>query len=193
MKYVDEFLNLTCAPLLLPLFPNAKEVTESFGAFNAVRGHLPHNFQDDNITVFCVGDGHLPRTGATFACRTKWTVYSIDPLLHMKACRVARLTQINKKIEACDKFINMDHDAIIVAVHSHAPLLSSIDRLKFKSIAIIAIPCCVPQTLDKEPDLRYHDKSITSPENEVLVWKDVLKINKNGAFVAGNEKNENSS
>lgn len=40
-RYLDEFVRCRCAPDLLArkLFPNAKEVTESFAAYAAVRKH----------------------------------------------------------------------------------------------------------------------------------------------------------
>ena len=69
-KYLNSLVNLRCGPdmLLLRLFPNAKEVTESFGAYEAVAKHL-RDFprKDPNIRLVVVGDGHTPRTAATFA------------------------------------------------------------------------------------------------------------------------------
>ena len=74
-RYTSELLSLACGPRLLELglYPDAKELTESFAAFSAVREHLKEHFvpHDPTVTVLCVGDGVAPRTAALFAFRTK--------------------------------------------------------------------------------------------------------------------------
>lgn len=100
-KYLDWLCTATCAPQLLQakLFPNAKEVTETMACFEATT-HLGPGYEWNNpdVTVFVVGDGHKPRTGATFACRTAWNVFSIDPLLAPLTYPFKRLTTYRAKV-----------------------------------------------------------------------------------------------
>ena len=101
-KYLNSLVNLRCGPdmLLLRLFPNAKEVTESFGAYEAVAKHL-RDFprKDPNIRLVVVGDGHTPRTAATFAFRSAWECYSVDPVLNNKKWDVERLMCFRSRIQ----------------------------------------------------------------------------------------------
>ena len=75
-RYLNDFikLNKSAADMLnLGLFPNAKEITESYSAFNAVKTKLKqYELGDPGVTVVSVGDGRTPRTAALFAFRTKW-------------------------------------------------------------------------------------------------------------------------
>lgn len=40
-------------------------------------------------------------------------------------------------------------------------------------VGVVAIPCCVPLVLDQKPIADYRDGGIHSPENRVIVWRDV--------------------
>ena len=179
-RYLDQLTRLHCGPDLLRLkvFPNAKEVTESFAAFQAVLDFLtPEGWKmgDASIAAIAVGDGSTPCTGATFAFRTAWQCYSVDPRLGQswlakgRADRaVERLTCLRSRIE---EIAPIDSDrAIVLAVHSHAPLEASISAVRAREVAVVAIPCCFPLTLPTEPDWSYRDKAIWSPANHVLIW-----------------------
>ena len=52
-RYTTELLSLACAPALLSLslYPDAKELTESFAAFNAARQYLKGIFGMDDPSV----------------------------------------------------------------------------------------------------------------------------------------------
>ena len=82
-RYVNEMLRLGCAPelLRLRLFPDAKELTETFAVHEAVRSRLggAYPLTDDTVTLVAVGDGNTPRTAALFAFLTRWHCVSIDP------------------------------------------------------------------------------------------------------------------
>jgi hypothetical protein len=80
--YMDEFIRLSCAPELLQLrvFPDAKEISESMGALDAVRRNCSFIFNEDDL-VICVGDGSTPRTATLFALMTNMQIVSIDPAL----------------------------------------------------------------------------------------------------------------
>jgi hypothetical protein len=69
---------------------------------------------------------------------------------------------------------------LVVAVHSHAPLDKAVRLARLfdpKKLAVVAIPCCVQQKLHVPPDLRYIDRNIWSPENEVLIWQNLTYSN----------------
>lgn len=183
MRYLDEFIGINCAPDLVALkvFPNSKEVTESFAAFRAVAKGLCYDhtveLSDPETLVICVGDGSTPRTAATFAFRSRWTAWSVDPranwtpkgpvLERIKSfrCRIEDLVEDNSKFK----------QTIVVAVHSHAVLDVAVKHLQqtgHNVVAAIALPCCVPQTLfGIEPTISYEDWGIWSPKRTVLIWK----------------------
>lgn len=170
LRYIDEFIRLRCATDLLHwrLYPNAKEITESMAAYEAVRRYFwkrGYNPRDSTIRLIAVGDGSTPRTAALFAVRTNWECYSIDPALNDKDWSAIR------RLHICRSRIE-DHTfqgpTIVVAVHSHASL-EAVQRVCGKC-PIVAIPCCVPQTIEVEPDIQYEDMGILSPERSVRVW-----------------------
>lgn len=176
-RHLNEFLASKCAPdmLTLKLFPNTKEITESMGAYNAVRRVLRWDLSDRTISCFVVGDGCTPRTGALFAFRSAWQVTSIDPALKGAWNKIDRLTVIPKRIEDAGPF-NVDGDALIVAVHSHAELQPCLDRIRARgTLAVVALPCCVDlQIPGVAPSKVYDDLAVWSPKREVRVWANVL-------------------
>jgi len=184
-RYLNEFVRCECAPDLLAhkLFPNAKEITETFAAYNAVRTHLKEYALDDpTITVYVVGDGHTPRTAATFALRSAWWAVSVDPKLTAKSLdlqtKIKRLDCINLPAEEVQHWC-FPHPGkvVVVAVHSHAKLESFLCNIRNEHIAVVAIPCCVPQVIvGQEPDIIYRDEAIWSPHNEVKIWRDIQRF-----------------
>lgn len=178
-RYMDEFIRLKCASdlLLLKVFPDAKEITESMAAYRAAIKCLFKDFNPGDPTVACyvIGDGCTPRTAALLVFRTAWTVGSIDPRLRPKEAYEAidRLLVIPLTIEqmaTCFEPGQGPEKALIVAVHSHADLKTAVSLIKAKQKAVIAIPCCVSQDLDIPPTFEYDDWGIWSPERTVKVW-----------------------
>lgn len=152
------------------LFPNVKEVTESFGAFEAVV-KLGLDFNDPSINIVCVADGSTPRTAATFAFRTKWTCYSIDPQLSNRPWNqmISRLTAMKTKVE--DWHFDTSDKVVLVAVHSHVALSAAIKSIVTPQLAVVAIPCCLPQYVPGVPhSAEYNDKHMWSPKNLVKTW-----------------------
>lgn len=177
--YLNQFLRLRCAPDLLEakLFPNAKEITETMAAAEAVHDHLGTWFPPDDSSVHCfvVGDGVVPRTGATFALRTKWDVTSVDPQLYERDYPFRRLDLIRRNIEDVSGFDC--EKALLVLVHSHAYPPSCIRAIRATAVlAVVAIPCCVPteQLAGKSPDLEYEDGGIWAEKRVVKIWKNIL-------------------
>lgn len=164
--YVNRFFSLKCAPDLMPFFPNAKEMTESFGAFFAAERYIPMSRKQG--IVICVGDGHTPRTAATFAYLTGWECYSIDPVLRPKTWNTKRLTLYPSKIQDLD--LCFDEAVLICLVHAHIGLPLCLEHIHAPERHIVSIPCCVKQVLPNEPDVCYKDDHIWSPKNDVKVW-----------------------
>ncbi|RHY94900.1 hypothetical protein DYB37_003282 [Aphanomyces astaci] len=151
LRYLDEFVgDLTCSAQMLAwgLFPDAKEVSETMGVFNAVRKLGLHEKDiaprgvHDGIVI--VGDGVTPRTAAMFAYRTKgWTCYSVDPIMKVSTIRI-RLRK-----------------AIVVLVHAHVTIEQAM-------VAIDATEVVAVLTLPWHPDIVYDDLSILSVHREVM-------------------------
>lgn len=181
LAHVNRFMRLAHASLLLPFFPNAKEITESIGAWVAIRDHLSDwKLHDRGVTVVVVGDGHSPRTGAMIACNSAWAVHSVDPAMAPKSWRIDRLTAYRAKIE--DVAISGER-VLVVAVHSHATLRAALASITASHVAVVSMPCCVPQELDTPPDVEYRDEAVASPERRVLIWKNARK-NSGGGVVS---------
>jgi hypothetical protein len=184
-KYIEEFVRLNCAPELLEhnLFPNAKEITETLSCYDAVRQHIWNETSpsDPNILFYCVGDGHVPRTGAMFAMRTRWTCISIDPELRFGNKSYSAYPKINRlytykdRVEAIEEpFTDLSNRIVVIGlVHSHADIEKTYDQLKGRDTYIVSIPCCVKQNTihGKLPDIEYVDEAIWSTKNTVKIWK----------------------
>lgn len=171
-RYINRFMGMKAAPDMLGrgLFPNAKEITESFGAFEAVK-HLPVSFKDD-LAVVCVGDGHSPRTGAVCAFCTRWNCYSVDPQLRLKEWNIDRLTC--KRFRIQDTFLEFDKPCIIIMVHAHVKVNETLPYIKAPVRHLITMECCMNLDLTGvAPDEDYRDDNIWSPMNNIKVWKNV--------------------
>ena len=176
-RYLDELVGLTCGPDLLALkvFPNAKEVTESFAAYGAVRKYLRKvaPLGDSRITGLFVGDGNTPRTAATFAFRTAWQCVSVDPRMKDKRYDVKRLTVIRSRVEDMPLLPEGSH-VVIVAVHSHASLAETVKVVSKTStiLGVVAMPCCFAQELPNgsPPCTAYYDWGVLSEKRMVKVW-----------------------
>lgn len=170
MKYINELLRLKCAPDLLSVkvFPNTKEITESFGMYNAVRTHYPDLLADRNVTYLVVGDGNTPRTAAVFAFRTACGVYSVDPRMKEKHFAVHRLTTLKKRIEDVTRM--KAGKTVFLLPHAHVKESSMLHLVNSGDI-VITIECCVPYNASIEPRVTYRDANILSPKNEIKIYE----------------------
>lgn len=170
-SYLDMFLHFKCASDLLKykLFPNTKELTESLTAFVAVRKYLGAKTFGQPWTLFDVGCGSTPRTGALFAFLSRWTCFAIDPRLRHKTKwkEIQRLHCVISKIENCQ--YHLSTPVIIVAVHCHAEPEKILSAIHASRIILVAMPCCIPFDLPN-PVLSYTDTHCWSPHNQVKIW-----------------------
>jgi len=174
-RYLDIFIGCKCAPDLLEhrLFPNTKEITESFAMYDA-SGKLPEGYEWNrkNVTCVVVGDGTKPRTGAMFAYRTAWNVVSIDPnMSNTYYGDINRFKTYKNRIE--DLKLEFNENTVIVLPHSHAKIQDCLDSIKAPKRSIITMDCCVKNNLDTKPDVVYNDLDVWSPMNEIKIWRDV--------------------
>lgn len=173
-RYLDIFVSSKCSPDLLAekLFPNAKEITESFAMFDAT-GKLPEGFEWNRpeVTVVVVGDGKKPRTAGMFAHRTAWNAVSVDPNLDNRAYPFKRFKKYRNFIQ--DIKLEFDGPVVIVMPHSHAKIKDCLTSIKAPVRSIITMDCCVKNNLDREPDLRYNDEDVWSPMNEIKIWNNL--------------------
>lgn len=176
LRYLHRFLHLKCAPELIRLniFPNVKEITESFAAYHAVVNRLKIPAKDGDFTAIVVGDGTTPRTAALLAYMTKWNVVSIDPKMSNRPWEalIRRLKVFRSKVE--ETKLNYNEKCVLVLVHSHATLeesLSIIDKPFRSTVPIVSIPCCVPHDMENRAVLEeYEDSGILSPHRTVKIW-----------------------
>lgn len=174
-RYVDHAIQSKCFPdlLMMGMFPNTKEVTESWGMFEATKHLDGFEWNNPHVTCFVVGDGRKPRTGATLAMRTSWNIVSIDPDLVNTTFPVDRLSLFRRKVE---EFTTEFHSSPILVMlpHSHAKIADCLERIKGTKRAVITMDCCINnQIVENKPDVEYVDYNVWSPMNTVRVWRDI--------------------
>ena len=142
-KYSSLVFKMKSFPLIQSLFPNMKEWEESCAMFEAYK--YLSNFRSD-YGVVVVGDGHLPRTGAMIAVRSKAEVVSVDPNMNIKKeYNINRLTLIKDKIEDVSTEQYPDtHSLIMLFPHAHVTNQINWDALKekYSEVWVASMPCC---------------------------------------------------
>lgn len=205
--YISRFLKAKVSPFLLPFFQRTgnpvKEITESYGIFNAARTCFPEFIKEDTVDCFVIGDGNTSRTAAMFAFFTKWQCYSIDPKLNMNYLNkndpktvfvlnydIKRLYPFNKKIEDFslekDRIVSNNHTALLIFPHSHASFDISVRKFIsfYKEIHAINMPCCVNiddkflniENLFKFNTKVYKDVYVNSPQNTIYVFNNLQNM-----------------
>lgn len=184
--YHKRFINSFASENIIGLFSRYKgahkEITESWGMFEAAKTHIP-NLPEH--TTIIVGDGCSPRTGAIFAYYTKTNVISIDPQFNMEHWKqhkkkqlkmgfpIQRLELLKNKIE--DIKLTFETPILIIFPHSHANMTLSLGQLKAPQRCVINMPCCepIPKEYMQQPHIMYKDYHILSPKNEIHIWKNI--------------------
>ncbi len=173
--------------MVFEFFPNIKEWSESAAMEFHAREYL---LSAVTTTVIVVADGTTPRTAYLFGALHKeklLKIYSIDPL--MKSCYKNDVRLNDLKISAIDCMIedflikeekSNYENLIIICPHSHVPLTNILTPLfgKYKKLSIIAMECCVEQTISQEQKLKFllelkfdeHDFNVHSEANRIQIW-----------------------
>lgn len=187
MKYINDFIKAKCAPdlLALKLFPNAKEITETAAMYWFVTEQLQKYGvnRNNNVLLFEIGCGVVPRTAAFFAYRTQWYCHAIDPKLRDPQKDWGDKIYTHKTYdnqfdpnfeyyttngEIDDMYHNNMENAkavIVVSVHGHGNPFDFYKRIKHTHKAVFEMPCCLPPTI-KEGRFKI-DKGILSPKNAI--------------------------
>lgn len=185
-RYTDELLSLRCAPQLLTLrlFPDAKELSESFACFHAARSRLSARFaaSDPAVTMLAIGDGLTPRTAALFAFRTAWTCIAIDPLMREPdrwASEVERLCAVRATVQAAGEAGGgWEADRVLLVLpHAHVGLKTCLRHVRWRAaLAAVVMPCCNWYGADSTdgvgpPAFEEEDGGVVSPHRLVRVWE----------------------
>lgn len=188
LRHITTFMRWRCASdlLTLGLFPDAKELTESVAAYQAVMRYCSFLEDDSSVTCICIADGSTPRTASLFAFMTKWQVVSIDPALREKSFEkwksINRLELSKTLVE--DMPSKLADKVVIVGVHAHnyeqrPPkgvikniLASAVTKVTAKEYFVATLPCCHDlQIPGRTPSIEYFDPGIWSEKNLVRIWK----------------------
>lgn len=191
-RYINQFIRKHCAIDLLQLnmFPDAKEITETLGVFNAIKKDYATQFKYDDVLLVDVACGGTPRIAAWTVFNTKWKAIAIDPNLRSPEnfATIQNLETFTARIE--DKgFTHLDRkwypkEVVIVANHAHVSLDCIVKGLKnhiiddtgmgFQNWSLYAVPCCQPLELSSElGSLVYEceDHDIWSPKRLIKKYK----------------------
>ncbi len=92
-KYLNRYIRLKASADMqaLELFPNLKEIQESFSIFNVIESYILKRDtnidrnKENHVLCFVVGDGTTPRTAAVINFMTKWDTISCDPIMRNPA------------------------------------------------------------------------------------------------------------
>lgn len=196
-RYVNRFISLDSLEEFgkYDLFPNVKEVTESFGMYSAVTHNICMNDEyidvdRENTRIFVVGDGVVPRTASVFAFMTKWECYSIDPdMRDVDYSGIRRLKTFPHKIEDTSRSSYIERiiryedqgwnakNHIIIMPHSHAEIEPTWERLHNDRTWLITMPCCVHHEMKKLECYSYTDPHIASEKNRIKIYCNYKKLN----------------
>lgn len=180
-NYIDRFMGMKLAPdmLINKLFPDSKEITESFGMYEAMkRVCIELGIKlSDNVKCVVVGDGHRCRTGALIAFCSNFNCISIDPemnldpLLTTDKRRFVRVDRARCFIQDGEWDYSEYEHTFIIHPHSHAKLSQSLAHIKGKHRHLISMQCCVKD--DIAGGTEYRDKYVHSPHNLIRYWTNI--------------------
>ena len=179
IEYIDAFFKLPKLELFRKehLFPNIKEVTESYGIFHAClevckRTNIARN--DPNVLIVVIGDGHRARTGVLCSSMSAWRALSIDPVIH--TCpSFPKVKTIASKIEDIPEDINHDGPVILCFPHCHASITTTLGKIKSSNNNrhVISMPCCFKDDTVIKPSFSYIDEKILSDKNTINIYLNV--------------------
>lgn len=177
LVYVQQFFAAAQAPFILSknLFPNLKELTESYGMLNTLLYEAKRLDIDRGVRealVVVVGDGHTPRTGALIALNTAWDVMSVDPELNPdKDWGIARLQVCNRKIQDTPIYSRGYRQLFVIMPHSHALIEEALSVTNHPNTVLINMPCCIKDSCRWALVRAFTDRCIISPKNEIFIYQ----------------------
>ena len=187
LRYIDFFLKLNCATKLVStgFYPNGKEISETQGAFEAVRHKLKLDYKDESVAIVVVGDGYNPRTGYYVACMTKWKIFSVDPAMERDLSDITEKIKdrnniqiFPKRIENCIFDMKAYSTVVLLFVHSHASLKASVNSLRMNhstAIHAVSMPCCFDDDLGIPYDIKFDDPYVISVHRSLFIYKDIMR------------------
>lgn len=173
-RYINEFIGLKCAPdlLALKLFPNAKEITESFSAWHAIKRYCGIELiKDRKVLAVDVACGTMPRTAALLAHLTPWSCHAVDPKVRADRTSLQRVRRLQCHQSTIQDFPVVHHGTVVMtAVHPHVKVKDLLGAVRAPRTVLVSIECCVPQRYREPPALEYQDQFCWSPKRTVRVW-----------------------
>ncbi len=180
-RMINEFLRLGCAPGLLAtgVFPNAKELSESMGAFESVRQGLIEADRadllgDPNVVFYDIGSGRVPRTAVLAAFRSRWKCVAVDPMLAPASDLLRQVERLHLAPVKVEDYTPAAADvakmAVVTCVHHHASLSATCGALRLAErpgYCLVSIPCCFVDDLDPGWDQVRENWGIRSPRRTV--------------------------
>lgn len=174
-RYFDDFMRLKCGPdlLRLRLYPNGKELTESFAMYRGIVKLVGAQRLSEPITLVDVGCGKQPRNGALFALRSRWHCIAIDPLLDPtwegETHDVQRLRCHRMRIQ--DYRCDVEGPVVVAMCHAHVDVPTVLKSFQAQTeLLVVTMPCCVPSRMDVPPNTDYYDHGCWSPHRRLFVW-----------------------
>ena len=195
-KYLNRYIRLKASADMqaLELFPNLKEIQESFSIFNVIESYILKRDtnidrnKENHVLCFVVGDGTTPRTAAVINFMTKWDTISCDPIMRnpakyagIKRCyvRTSKGEDIAHIVRERVDIIEYDY-IFLIFPHSHIPNTNEIYKhFTDKKVWIINMPCCHKKQDDYLPLkewVSFKDDAVASPENTIKVYCNYLNL-----------------
>jgi hypothetical protein len=184
LRYVDFFLSLESVGTLTSMggYPNAKEISETMGVFEAARLRSKLSYAREDVLAICVGDGVTPRTAAYVAYLAHWKAISVDPLLRISDPKVAAFAAKTRRLEMHAhpiEEVSIDaagfRDVVFLFVHSHASLRAAVGCLRNAEgarIHAVSMPCCFGDDLGLAPTETYDDLNVLSVKRTLQIYRD---------------------
>lgn len=182
LAYLNKLYKMKCLSDILKVFSKtsncAKELTESYAAYNNLRHSLGDLPNTEEYIYLHVGDGTYPRTSTMFAYLVGGKQISIDPELNIEWVKenlsdVRGLKCIKNEIEKVDLSILKNKKVILILVHSHVDTQKVMNQITDSGGNLLAVyinPCCQPKS-QLLPDIEVkEDWGILSDERDVQVW-----------------------
>lgn len=194
-KYINRYISLNSSAEMqeLNLFPNVKEIQESFALWDIINWFiLPRDEtikrDSESLHVYVIGDGHTPRTAGLIAFMSKWMCVSVDPEMREDKYKntVKRLWPVKCKGEEIEKYKLFEQSTkkpthiILIFPHSHIKNTNEVYKhFQDQKVWIVNMPCCVKSQDDNLPLKKffgYKDEFIDSPENVIKIYSNYIDL-----------------